>query len=501
MPPSFLIIAFAAPALAALIHYTRRKNLPPGPTRYPFVGNLFQIPKTNTHFIFYEWAQKYYGPMMYLRVFGRKMLVLNGLDVMSDLLEKNSNLYSSRPTSYMAGELVGRNETSVLFHKYNPRLREARQILHSWMNPRATRNLWPEFETNALTLMDTLLDDPKDFQTHIRNQTGSLILKLTYGINTIRHNDPDLAMAEGLAQITAEGLKLGRWLVDFFPILKYVPSWMPGAGFQRWAAKSRKHMNLFTKKPYDFALDPSKDATSSWVAARRHYEKEINSPEKNPGALLSAAASIYCWRNRHSAMFILMMTRHPDIQARCQAEIDSVVGHSRLPTLEDWDKLSFIKLVITEVIRMNPVATFAVHSADVDTEFRGYHIPKGTWIMANFIDESIFKDSASFNPDRYSKGHGPDGEGEPDLTRWLFGFGRRACPGKDYALAVITINVMNFLWAFNAVPVTGANGQPEVPEVKYIITHLSVLAPYDAKIAPRSSEKVQLIKDAMSLRG
>jgi hypothetical protein len=50
--------------------------------------------RTRTLYIYSE-----AGPMMYLRVFGRKMLVLNGLDVMSDLLEKNSNLYSSRPTS------------------------------------------------------------------------------------------------------------------------------------------------------------------------------------------------------------------------------------------------------------------------------------------------------------------------------------------------------------------------------------------------------------------
>ncbi|KAH8818893.1 cytochrome P450 [Flagelloscypha sp. PMI_526] len=509
MPQSLLIFAFAAPLFAALIQYNRQKRLPPGPIRYPFFGNLFQIPKTDAHFVFYDWAQKYYGPMIYLKVFGRNMLVLNGIDVMIDLLEKNSDLYSSRPRSVMAGELVGRNDTAVLFHKYTSRLREARQILHSWMNPRATIRLWQEFELNSLTLMDMLLDDPKGFQTHIRSQTGSMILKLTYGITTIRHNDPDLAMAEGVAKITAEGLKLGRWLVDFFPVLKYVPSWIPGAGFQRWAAQSREHVNLFVKKPYDYALDPSRDATSSWVAARRQHEKETGRPEKNQGALLSAAASVYAGGIETTAgairMFILMMIRHPDIQARCQAEIDDVVGHSRLPTLEDWDKLPYLKLVITETIRMSPVATFAVHSADVDTEFRGYHIPAGTWIMGNFIsitrDENVYKDAAHFNPDRYTKGHGPNNTGEPDLTRWLFGFGRRVCPGRDYALAVITINAMNLLWGFNAIPVTSPTGEPRVPEVEFIITHLSLLAPYDADLVPRSSEKAQLIKDATSPHG
>ena len=41
--------------------------------------------------------------------------------------------------------------------------------------------------------------------------------------------------------VIAELLIPGAFLVDFIPILKYVPEWFPGAKFQSKAAMMRKH--------------------------------------------------------------------------------------------------------------------------------------------------------------------------------------------------------------------------------------------------------------------
>jgi hypothetical protein len=41
----------------------------------------------------------------------------------------------------------------------------------------------------------------------------------------------------------------GRYLVDVFPSLQYLPTWFPGAGFQKEAAGYRKTVERMTEEP------------------------------------------------------------------------------------------------------------------------------------------------------------------------------------------------------------------------------------------------------------
>ena len=61
---------------------------------------------------------------------------------------------------------------------------------------------------------------------------GAFILDATYGIEVKTKDDIYIGIAErGMAALSAVG-KPG-YLVDCFPSLKYLPSWMPGAQFKR----------------------------------------------------------------------------------------------------------------------------------------------------------------------------------------------------------------------------------------------------------------------------
>lgn len=45
------------------------------------------------------------------------------------------------------------------------------------------------------------------------------------------------------------------------------------------------------------------------------------------------------------------MVTHPEVLARAQKEIDSVVGQDRLPTFEDWGSLPYINGLVYEALR------------------------------------------------------------------------------------------------------------------------------------------------------
>ena len=75
-------------------------------------------------------------------------------------------------------------------------------------------------------------------------------MRIGYGIAVQESDDPYISVAEeALNGITQAGIP-GFFLVDFFPILKYVPSWFPGAGFQKKAARWRECINDMAEKPF-----------------------------------------------------------------------------------------------------------------------------------------------------------------------------------------------------------------------------------------------------------
>ena len=75
-------------------------------------------------------------------------------------------------------------------------------------------------------------------------------MEICYGITVLEHNDPYVSIAkEAIEGVSAAGIP-GAFLVDLFPVLKYVPSWFPGAGFKRKAARWRGSIYEMLERPY-----------------------------------------------------------------------------------------------------------------------------------------------------------------------------------------------------------------------------------------------------------
>lgn len=165
--------------------------------------------------------------------------------------------------------------------------------------------------------------------------------------------------------------------------------------------------------------------------------------------------------------FTLLMTIHPEIQYKAQAEIDRVIGTERLPTVDDLGSLPYVAAIFKEVLRFHPVAplgnirynlvssTYSFlhaglpHCVMREDEYMGYRIPCGTTITANiwYVSPSrrhtslvvhrmnayaraithepeIYPCPSKFDPGRFL-GENP----QHDPRRIVFGFGRRSCPG------------------------------------------------------------------------
>ena len=84
----------------------------------------------------------------------------------------------------------------------------------------------------------------------ITSTFASTIMKIGYGIAVQESNDPYISVAEDVLDGLARAGVPGTFLVDLVPILKYVPSWFPGASFQKKAAHWREVNHIMAEKPF-----------------------------------------------------------------------------------------------------------------------------------------------------------------------------------------------------------------------------------------------------------
>ena len=79
---------------------------------------------------------------------------------------------------------------------------------------------------------------------------GETILSITYGIDVLPKDDPYISLAEKAIHPMLVAAVPGTFLVDALPWLKYVPEWMPFAGFKRKAKEWRKLAMDMLEIPY-----------------------------------------------------------------------------------------------------------------------------------------------------------------------------------------------------------------------------------------------------------
>jgi hypothetical protein len=80
-------------------------------------------------------------------------------------------------------------------------------------------------------------------------------VNIAYGINISETDDTYTEDAEEAFKGLAEAAIPGKFLVDLLPILKYVPSWMPGASFKRKAAYWRRVNADMAQKPFAYVKE------------------------------------------------------------------------------------------------------------------------------------------------------------------------------------------------------------------------------------------------------
>lgn len=522
-PPNMsnqLYAGLAAIALALWYAKSQEKKRllpspPPGPKPHFLLGNVLDFPYENPWAVYNEW-KKQYGDVVYINLLGQPMLILNSLEACQDLLDKRSAKYSDRPRLVMVNELMGWFWNTALMH-YSPRWRAHRRMFHQYFNEHASLEYRPCQEKHAHILLRRLLQTPDQFLDHIRLLFAASIMDVVYDIKVEDHDDVFVRTAEAAMHGVSVAGNPGTFMVDTLPILKYVPSWMPGAGFQKQAKEWSIPTGDMNRLPFEYVkrnMQAGKAGPSIMASMLSRCDEEgktvieegVQLEESMEDIARNAAAVSYVGGSDTTLStiqtFFLAMAMFPESQKAGQDQLDAVVGGDRLPTYEDLEQLPFISAIMKECLRWQNVLPLGVaHCLTEDDEYRGWHIPKGTIVMPNawsiLHDPEVYPDPHRFNPWRWLKEDGTLNPAVPDADTAAFGFGRRICPGRHFAMHSLYIIVSNVLASFRiSAPLDEKTGKPVVLEGKVMGALLSYPEPYKVDIVPRSAKAAQLVRDS-----
>lgn len=477
----------------------KKLRLPPGPPRHFLIGNLLDLPRSKEWQTFNRWANKL-GDLVYLDILGTSMLFINSSELAKEIFEKRGNIYSNRFHSVVLNDLIKLDWTMIMM-QYGQTWKQTRTYFHQYFNQTAVENYREVQIKYTKTLLKRLYLSPKDYRMHLRYVLGAMILEVTYGIQISSEKDPYIILSETTnVEISKAGVP-GTYLVDLFPILKHIPSWLPGAKFKRELNKLSKRAREMVDGPIRLLRDSLRNGKAIpciTTSLMEHFEDNPESPTDYEDIIKNVAGVAYFagidTTDGYISQFFFCMLLHPHVQKRAQAELDEIVGSDVLPSFDDFEKLKYIRGILYELLRWNTVLPAGVpHMLIADDIVDGYFIPKGTLVFGNswtiLRDKSVYGDDANdFKPERFLEGQAPP----PDFA---FGYGRRACPGRHFSETSSFIVIACILHLYHILPVVGENG-PELPKEDDLDSGVILRPkPFKCRIIPRSPASIKLLKE------
>ncbi|CAI7607475.1 unnamed protein product [Penicillium manginii] len=428
------------------------------------------------------------------------------------LVDKQSAIYSDRPKSYIADNLVFHND-HLMFLGPDARWRRGRRLYHQFFNElRCEKSHHLLQNAEAIQLLQDLCRSPDEFMSHCKRFTNSVIMSLVTGIRTPNSATSHMKGLYNVLDSISEIFEIGGTPpVELFPFL----SWIPECVFNNWKSRS-----IALAKMMDSVYGPLVDR----VLMRREKSK-FEKGESYLDMIFEQQESLQLTRHEIDLMlgnlleggsdttsittiaFIQAMALYPKAQAEAQRSIDDIIGSDRTPTWNDFSKLPYIVMVVKETLRWRPVMPTAFpHATSKESTINGMLIPAGSTVIMNVWglhhDSTLHDDPDSFDPLRYkdrtelAPKYASSAEYEK-RDHYAYGSGRRICPGIHLAERGLFLAFAKILWAFNITQKIDSNGVPIPidcdPVTGYTDGFLRCAKPYAVDIKPRSEERQKTI--------
>ncbi|KAF8153144.1 cytochrome P450 [Crassisporium funariophilum] len=456
----------------------------PGPLGLPFMGNRHQLPPNKPWRKFAEWS-KIYGPVTSFFLGSTPVIVkpfFGSPQPAWDLLEKRSEIYSSRPRFIVAGEILSDNKRGVMLPNNETCANGARCFMLGLItfNLRQSENYKDIQSLESKIVLKQIFDEPKDYERHPQRFAASVAVSVIYfrRINSVeewvvKQNMDAMHYLTRTLSFSFDRVSVnipGKYLVESWPWLLKLPRSLQW--FRREPQQNRQcDINFLMHLLNDVKARLKNGTSQDCLTAQCITDMDqlgmsdldlayaVSSPS---GAGIETTAGTM-------SSFVLAMLHYPEVQKKAQDELDAVVGHGRMPEYEDKENLPYVRALLNETMRWRPAPVLGgtPHASTADDAYNGM-LTKGIDQLLEFRVCKLTKlNMRRSNPYRFTlmaklmfmalctKNGLPD----PDILRperfletkhprlqnfdLPFGFGRRSCPVevRAYQRGVINLHL------------------------------------------------------------
>ncbi|VFQ75135.1 unnamed protein product [Cuscuta campestris] len=449
---------------------------PPSPLALPVIGHLYLI-KNALHHSLASLSAKY-GPVLLLRFGCRSILLVSSPFAVEECFTKNDIAFANRPRT-MAGDRLTYNYTAFVWAPYGQLWRLQRRFATVELFSAASlhrSSVIREGEARTLVralcrLSETTGRAPVDLKSLAATLTFNSMMRLVAGRRCVEEKDVGRAkgneIVKGLRGIFFASLSVMN-TCDFFPVLRFLGY----KGMEKKLVSFHKKRDEFLSGMLDeFRRQKTKLSDSGGaddgddksliqtLLSLQDSEPEFYTDDLIKSTILmmfvagteTSSATIEC------AMSELLA--NPEAMRKLRSEIDNVVVVGRpdqqrcLVKESDLPKLPYLRRVVNETLRLHPPAPLLLpHCSSEDCVIGGYDVPRNTILMVNawglHRDPAVWEEPEKFLPERF----GATEEAELGENGWKFlpfGMGRRACPGNNMGLRMVSLALAALVQCFD----------------------------------------------------
>ena len=461
--PTFLIFLITI----CLVYYLLSKKpegLPEGPAPWPVVGNIPLIAKQplKLHLLL-DKLYKQYGGIFTLWFGPFPSIVISDIELIKKALVEQADVFSDRP-SWM-----------YLVRRFSNKIGIAMDFGSSWKDKRrwtvralrdfgiGKRSIEEKIQEEAGYMCEEVAKNSgKPFSVHVifMQAVSNIICSVCFG-ERFSYKDQEF---QEILNLLNEFLNLNMFStpINFYPGLRFLPGNLFGLEtVKTMFNKTNQWANRHFEKQQQFH-DPQN--MQNYVDLCLVKEKEGYDRKDLIKLVLDLFGAGTETTSTSLRWLILYLIKYPDVQRKCQEEVDRIIGEGRMAALSDRVDMPYVDATIQELLRQSTVAPTALpHDVREDTILKGYKIPRHCLVFVNLyslhMNEDHWDNPKEFRPERWI---GKDGKIVKKDAFLPFSTGPRICLGESLARNELFIFSCSLLQRFTF----RADDQNELPSLE-----------------------------------
>ncbi|VDL83882.1 unnamed protein product [Nippostrongylus brasiliensis] len=404
--------------------YWKRRNLPPGPTPLPFIGNLVTLQLHEPGYTAFEMWREKYGPIFTYWIGYLPFVIVSDYQTMKDTFVKDGDAYAGKFTLPEINDVFRGGSYGVLETSGEQWREHRRFTLHVLKDLGLSKNVMEE----------RILLEVEDMTKQLSEAKGKEV---------------DIALRIS-------------WQRKSYPVISNSAIWniIIFNSYSRFLENRDAFYGFFDRqidahrKDLDFDSEEATDYVEAFLKEQKRREANGDHESFSHKQLQNMCLDLWIagmeTTSNTLAWSVIYMLNFPDIQAKVQEELDREIGSSRQITTTDKNQLVYTNAVINEVQRLaNLVPVNLFHQTTRDVQMGPYHLPAGTGVVAQIstvlYDKEVFPEPLTFNPSRFI-------DEDANLKRIdeliPFSVGKRQCLGEGLARMELFLFFSNLLNRF-----------------------------------------------------